>query len=134
MNHRVLTLLAVAMLALPLPCISQELSRLNVTMKAFEASGDVDTEYAESLSHQLMVAIEQSSEFRITPGGPTRFYLKGLVRADKKRHLITLQLFETQTNRVLWLESYDYRRVNADKMAADVISELYSALSDDRWQ
>jgi hypothetical protein len=131
MSIRICAFLAAAVLALPAPCFSQELSRLNVTMKPLEAVGDVDPEFSRILSRNLMQAIERNSEFRIASGGPTRFYLKGQVSADKERHFVTLQLSETHTNRVLWLQNYDDRGINAGLMAEDVIAELYSALTSD---
>ena len=73
---RACALLAAAALMLPLPCISQELSRLNLTIKPFEAVGQAEPEFAKTLSRQLMQAIEQRSDFRIVSGGPTRYYLK----------------------------------------------------------
>jgi hypothetical protein len=103
-------------------------------MKPFEAVGQVDPEFAKSLSRQLMQSIEQNSEFRIVSGGPTRYYLRGQVFADAKRRFVTLQLFEAQTNRMLWLENYDYRGITADMMATDIIAELSSALRSDAWQ
>ena len=107
MNMRIRTLLVAAVLALPLAGASQELSRFNVAMKPFEANGQVDAEFAETLSRQLVRAIEQRSDFRIVPGGPTRYYLKGQVFADEKRQFVSLQLHEAQTGRMFWLEQYD---------------------------
>lgn len=134
MGIRLSALLAGAMLMLALPCTSQELSQLNVAMKAFEAAGDVDSGYAESLSQQLMQAIEQRSDFRIVSGGPTRYYLKGQVVADDKRHFVTLQLFDSRTNRMIWLANWDYRGTTAYQMAADVIAELSAAMNSQDWQ
>ena len=131
---RACALLAAAALLFPLQCISQELSRLNVTIKPFEAVGQVESEFAVTLSRQLMQAIERRSDFRVVSGGPTRFYLKGQVLADDKRNLVTLQLFESQTNRILWLENYDYLKATAEEMADDVIAELLNALGPDTWQ
>ena len=131
MSIRICAFLAAAVLALPAPCFSQELSRLNVTMKPLEAVGEVDPEYAKILSRNLMQAIERNSVFRVTSGGPTRFYLKGQVSANKERQFVTLQLSETHTNRVPWLQNYDDRGINTGLMAEDGIAELYSALASD---
>jgi hypothetical protein len=130
MRTRIGALLAVAMLALPAPCFSQELSRLYVTMKPLEA----DPEFAKILSRNLMQAIERNSDFRIKSGGPTRFYLKGRVSANKERQFVTLELFETHTNRMLWLQNYADRDIAADLMAEDVIAELSAALAADNWR
>ena len=134
MSIRICVLLAAVVLALPAPGLSQELSRLNVTMKPFEAVGEVDREFAKTMSRQLMRAIEYNSDFRITQGGSTRFYIKGQVTADKERHFVTLQLFETHTNRVLWVQNYGDRDIAADLMAEDVIAELSAALASDNWR
>jgi hypothetical protein len=127
------TLLAAALLALTLPCVAQELDRFSVTMKPFDTSGQVDPEFAETLSRQLMRAIEETSDFRIVPGGPTRYYLKGRVFADEKRHFVSLELHEAQTGRVHWLENYDYRSITPEMMAEDVVEELTAALRSDAW-
>lgn len=127
-------LLAAAVLLFPSTCISQELSRLNVTMKPFEAIGEVESDFAKTLSRDLMQAIERRSDFRVVSGGPTRFYLKGQILVDDKRSLVTLQLFESQTNRIIWLANYDYRKATAVEMADDVITELLNALGPDTWQ
>jgi len=92
MNMRICTFLVAAALALPVPCFSQELSRLYVTMKPLEAVGEVDPEFAKILSRNLMQAIERDSDFRIKSGGPTRYYLKGQVSSNKERQFVTLQL------------------------------------------
>jgi hypothetical protein len=134
MSIRIGALLAVAVLALTAPCLSQELSRLYVTMKPLEAVGEVDPEFAKILSRNLMQAIERNSDFRIKSGGPTRYYLKGQVSANKERQLVTLQLFETHTNRMLWLQNYADRDIAADLMAEDVIAELSAALAADNWR
>jgi hypothetical protein len=134
MSIRIGALLAVAVLALPAPCFSQELSRLYVTMKPLEAVGEVDPEFAKILSRNLMQAIERNSDFRIKSAGPTRYYLKGQVSANKERQFVTLQLFETHTNRMLWLQNYADRDIAADLMAEDVIAELSAALAADNWR
>ena len=130
---RACALLAAAALMLPSPCISQELSRLNLIIKPFEAVGQAEPEFAKTMSRQLMQAIERRSDFRVVSGGPTRYYLKGQILADDKRNLVTLQLFESQSNRSLWLENYDYRSVTADEMADDVVAELLEALGPEAW-
>jgi len=66
-------------------------------------------------------------------GGPTRYYLRGQILADDKRNLLTLQLFDSQSNRSLWIENYDYRSVTADEMADDVVAELLEALGPEAW-
>jgi hypothetical protein len=55
------------------------------------------------------------------------------VLADGKRQLLTLQLFKTKTDRMLWLGNYDYSRTSADIMATDVIAELSSLSHSDTW-
>jgi TolB-like protein len=132
-SRRGCALLAAAALLFPSACISQELSRLNLSMKPFEAVGQAEPEFAKTLSRQLMQAIERRSDFRVVYGGPTRYYLKGQVLADDKRSLVTLQLFESQSNRSLWLENYDYRSVTADEMADDIVAELLEALGPEAW-
>jgi hypothetical protein len=132
MGPRISTLFVAAVLALPFHCVSQELDRLEVTMRPFEAVGKADPEFAKSLGRQLKQAIERRSEFRIAPGGPTPYYLKGQVFADGQRHFVTLQLLEAKTDRTLWVENYDYRGITADVMATDVIAALYSASGSDR--
>lgn len=134
MGIRLRTLLAAAVLALPPPCISQELNRIAVIMRPFEAVGQADPEFAKSLSRQFMRAIEQNSDFRIASGGPARYHLKGEVFADGERHFVTLRLFEARTDRTLWVENYDYRSITADMMAADVIEELSTASRADQVQ
>ena len=134
MDIRICTFLVAAALAFPVPCISQELSRLYVSMKPLEAVGEVDPEFAKILSRNLMQAIERNSDFRIKSGGPTRYYLKGQVSANKERQFVTLQLFETHTNRMFWLQNYADRDIAADLMAEDVIAELSAALASDNWR
>lgn len=134
MDIRTCTFLVAAAFALPVPSISQELSRFNVTMKPLEAVGEVDPEFAKILSRNLMQDIERNSDFRIKSGGPTRYYLKGQVSAKKERQFVTLQLFETHTNRMLWLQNYADRDIAADLMAEDVIAELSAALASDNWR
>lgn len=134
MNPRAITLLLFAILAFSVPCVSQELNRLDVAMRPFEAVGQADPEFVESLSLQLMRAIERNSEFRISPGGPTIYYLKGQVFTDGKRHSLTLQLIKARTDRTLWLENYDYRGVDVDMIATDVITALLSASPSDVWK
>ena len=130
---RACALFAAAALLFPSACISQELSRLNLAMKPFEAVGQAEPEFAKTLSRQLMQAIERRSDFRVVSGGPTRYYLRGQILADDKRNLLTLQLFDSQSNRLLWLENYDYRSVAAEEMADDVVAELLEALGPEAW-
>lgn len=133
LNPRISTLLVAALLALPLPCIPQEIGRLDVIVKPFEAVGQADPEFANTLWRQLAQAIERKSDFRIASGGSAYYYLKGQVLSDGKRHLVTLQLFKAKTDRRLWLENYDYRNTTADMMATDVIAALSSVPSSDTW-
>lgn len=126
-------LLAATLLALPVPCVAQALGRLDVVMKPFEAVGEADPEFAKSLWQQLAQAIERRSDFRVASGGSAYYYLKGQVLSDEKRHLLTLQLFKAKTDRALWLQNYDYRRISADSMATDVIAALSSVPSSDTW-
>ena len=133
-SPRVSALLAVAVLALSSPCTAQEFDLLAVTMKPFEVLGQADPEFARSLSSQIMRAIERNSDFRVAPGGPTPYYIKGEVLTDDKRHFVTLRLFEGRTDRMLWLENYDYRGVSADLMAEDVVEALYEAVASNTWK
>jgi hypothetical protein len=123
-----------AALALPLPCSSQELGRLDVIMKPVETSGQVDPELAKSLWNQLAQSIERNSDFRISAGGSAYYYLKCRMSSDGKRQFVTLQLFKAKTDRALWLQNYDYRGTSADRMATDVIEALLSVTRSDTWQ
>lgn len=131
---RLRMLVVAALMLLPLPCVPQAPDPFAVAMRPLEAMGETDPEYATFLSSDLMRAIERRSDYRIVKGGPTRYLLKGQVLTDDKRHLVTLQLFETSTNRILWLENYDYRRTSADAMAEDVVDELYAASNFNAWE
>lgn len=111
-------------MALPAPCAAQAFGRLDVVMHPFEASGEADPEFAESLWQQLAQAIERKSDFRVARGGSADYHLEGRVLADEKRHRVTLELSEARTGRKLWLGNYDYRRATADRMATDVIEAL----------
>jgi hypothetical protein len=126
-------LFLLATLALPVPGVSQAPNAYVVVLKPIEAVGEADPEFVAFLSGELTRAIEKDSDFRVTSGGPTRYYLKGQVHTDDKRHLVTLQLFDANTDRVLWLGNYDYRSVPAREMAEDVIEELYAASRSDEW-
>jgi TolB-like protein len=130
---RICTILASALLALPLPCISQEFGRLDVIVKPFDVAGEADPEYAKTLWQQLTQAIERKSDFKVVVGGSAYYYLKGRVLADEKRRLLTLQLFKSKTDRMLWLGNYDYSRSTVDTMATDVIAELSALSNSDTW-
>ena len=111
LNSRVRAIVLAAALALPLPCFSQELGRLDVIMKPFETSGQVDSELAKSLWSELAQSIERNSDFRIAAGGSAYYYLQGRMSSDGKRQFVTLQLFKAKTDRALWLQNYDYRGI-----------------------
>lgn len=127
------SLMAAALLAQPAPCLSQVPVRLDVVMKPFQAMGEADPAYAQSLRNSLARAIEDKSDHRITSSGSAYYYLKGQVLSDEKRHIVTLQLFKAKTDRMIWAESYDYRRVSADTMANDVIEALHDVPKTDTW-
>jgi hypothetical protein len=129
----VCSLVAAALLAPPSPCISQELGRRDVIMKPFETMGQADPEFAKVLRHNLAQAIERNSDYRVAPGGSAYYYLKGQVLSDGKRHILSLRLFKAKTDRMLWLENYDYRTITADMMARDVIAALSSVPNSDTW-
>ena len=133
MKSRICAIVAAATLALPLPCSSQVLGRLDVIMKPFETSGQVDPELAKSLRSQLAHSIERNSDFRIAAGGSAYYYLKGTMSSDGKRQFVTLQLIKAKTDRALWLQNYDYRGISADRMATDVIEALSSVTKSDTW-
>ena len=127
------SLIAAALLAAPAPCLSQEPIRFDLVMKPFEAMGEADAEFTKTLWRDLARAIERKSDHRVATGGPANYYLKGQVLADGKRHLATLQLFKAKTDRLIWMENYDYRSVSADAMATDIIDALSDVPNTDTW-
>ena len=127
------SLIATAFLAAPPPCLSQEPVRFDLVMKPFEALGEADAEFTKTLWRDLAKAIERRSDHRVATGGPAYYYLKGQVLADGKRHLATLQLFKAKTDRLIWMENYDYLSASADVMAADVIDALSFVPKTDTW-
>jgi hypothetical protein len=129
----VCSLFAATLLAPPSACISQELGRRDVIMKPFETMGQADAELAKLLRHNLAQAIERNSDYRVASGGSAFYYLKGQVLSDGKRHVLTLQLFKAKTDRMLWLENYDYRTITTAMMATDVIAALSSVPDSDTW-
>jgi hypothetical protein len=133
LKSRVRAIVVAAALALPLPCSSEELGRLDVIMKPFETSGQVDPELAKSLWSQLAQSIERHSDFRIAAGGSAYYYLEGRMSSDGKRQFVALQLFKAKTDRAIWLQNYDYRGMSADRMATDVIEALSSVTRSDTW-
>ena len=101
--------------------------------EAFEAQGEADPDFTKTLWRDLARAIERKSDHRVATGGPAYYYLKGQVLADGKRHLATLQLFKAKTDRLIWMQNYDYRSVSADVMATDVIEALSFVPKTDTW-
>lgn len=133
MIPRLSTVILAALLAFSLPCASQEIRRLDFTVKPFEAMGEADPEFVETLSNQLMGSIERRSDFHVSASISAPYYLKGQVTADKKRQMITLQLFESRTDRVVWVGNYDQRRTTVDMMADDIIEAMTYASPSDVW-
>jgi hypothetical protein len=127
------SLIAAAFLAASAPCLSQEAIRFDLVMKPFESQGEADPDFTKTLWRDLARAIERKSDHRVATGGPAYYYLKGQVLADGKRHLATLQLFKAKTDRLIWMQNYDYRSVSADVMATDVIEALSFVPQTDTW-
>jgi TolB-like protein len=107
-----------------LPCLSEELSQLDIVVSPFEALQQADPEFARSLSQQLAQAIERDPQIRVTADGPPRYRLEGQVFAEGQRQFVALRLIETKTDQIAWFENYDYRGITAEMMAADLIAAL----------
>ena len=125
-------LFALALIAPP-ASLSQAFGRLDVIVRPFESAGEAEPDFTKMLQTNIAQAIERQSDYRVVSGGAAHYYLKGRVLSDDKRHVLTIQLFKNKTDRVVWVENYDYRKVAAGIIADDIIEVLSSVPAADTW-
>lgn len=133
MNFMIRPVLAVVLLATSSVCLSQAMVRFDIVMKKFETAGQADPDFTQILQDNLARAIESNSDYRVVSGGAAHYYLRGRAMSDGKRDILTLQLFRAKTDRIVWVQNYDYRKVNAGTMANDVLDALSFVPNDDTW-
>ena len=97
-----------------------------VAFMPFEIEGSATAEVARSMSERLKELLDADPRIELAPADDEPQYLvKGAVYAGEgNRAFISLLLLDAKSRGILWSENYDYRGINADMIAPDIIKAV----------
>lgn len=104
----------------------QEQEPVLVAFMPFELEGSATAEVARSMSERLKEPLDADPRIELAPAdvGP-QYLIKGVVYAGEgNRAFISLLLLDGKSQGILWCENYDYRGINADMIAPDIINAV----------
>ena len=122
-------LMSVSVSAQPSP------SQASIVIAPFESLAEASTALAESMRSDLAATLDRdpcitARADRETPERPATYILRGSAYAEAGRAFVALQLVDAETRERLWFENYDYRGIDADMMARDILRYLKSIAPD----